>query len=155
MRYVLFIFIVLALPLSFTPNAFAEEKSATQARPPWLQSDVLKAGVAIDLTEEQKPQFRQAVTALINNQVSVTNRLLRRNNVDNLERKLKTASNRQFKKMDKSMKALLTAQQFTQYGDYRAALKEQMVNAAISRSGSNNDALGGASSALNGFGQSH
>jgi len=146
MRYVLVLLILLASPLSF-----AEKATAKAPQSPWLQPEVIKAAVGIGLTEEQKPQFRQAVTDLINNQVSATNRLLRRNNIDNLERKLKTASNRQFNKMDKSMQAFLSAEQYTQYGVYRAALKEQMANAATNRSGTNDDALNGANAAIDGF----
>ena len=57
-------------------------------RPPWLNVDVLKAAIAIDMTDEQKPQFQQAVSDLVNNRAKAINKIMRRNNVTDLRRKL-------------------------------------------------------------------
>ena len=97
--------LLLILSITFPSNA------AAQSTPPWLQPDTLKAAIAIGLSQEQLPQFRGALTDLINNQIAATNKLLRRNNVEDLERKIKTATNRQFNKMDKSMGGFLTDEQ--------------------------------------------
>ena len=124
---------------------------AEENQPPWLQPEVLKAAGGIGLSKEQMPKFRQSVTDLVNNQRNAANRLLRRNNVANLERKMRTASNRQFKKMDKSVKEYLTEDQYPQYVVYRKALQKEMRQAARNRSGTNSDALGDIVSGLDGY----
>ena len=129
-------------------SAFAEEAEAP--KPPWLQTDVLKAALEIGMTEEQRPQFQQAVTNLVNNQLSATNRLLRGNNVSNLERRLKSSTNRQFKKMDKEMAAFLDEGQMERYAVYRDAMRNAMAEWARTRGRSTNASFNNASAALNG-----
>ena len=134
------------------PNAFATE---AQARPPWLQPEVLRAAGAMQLTQAQMPQFKTAVSDLVNNRLRAINKLLRKNNQSNLERKIKSATNRQFKKMDKHMAGFLSEEQMVAYQGYRAALKDSMAAAAKARSRSSSDAKQSASAALNGLGQSN
>ena len=102
-------------------------------RPPWLNVDVLKAAIAIDMTDEQKPQFQQAVSDLVNNRARAINKIMRRNNVTDLRRKLKVASKRQFKKMDKAMAGFLTEEQYPKYEIYRDLLEDKMAEAARNR----------------------
>jgi hypothetical protein len=144
MRTTLIVFVVISLIAQFS---FAEEPTA---QPPWLQPDVLRAAGAIELTDEQLPQFRTAVTDLVNNHTVAINKLLRGNNVSNLKRKLKTATNRQFKKMDKSVAGFLSAEQYPKYEQYRKLLKLHMADGARTRSGSSGDAFNTANSALHG-----
>ena len=102
-------------------------------RPPWLNVDVLKAAIAIDMTDEQKPQFQQAVSDLVNNRAKAINKIMRRNNVTDLRRKLKVASKRQFKKMDKAMAGFLTDEQHPKCEIYRDLLEDKMAEAARNR----------------------
>jgi hypothetical protein len=75
---------LLILSISFASYA------ADQSPPSWLQPDTIMAAIAIQLSQEQLPQFRDALTDLINNQITATSRLLRGNNVADLERKVQT-----------------------------------------------------------------
>ncbi len=128
--------ILLVVLMVFSSAALAAE----QPRPPWLDTDVLKAALAMELTDEQKPQFQQAVSDLVNGRGKATAKLLRRNNVTNLERKLKTANNRQFKKMDKNVAGFLSDDQYPRYVVYRDLLKQKMKEAGL-RGGSGSDAV--------------
>ncbi len=114
---------------------------AAQDQPPWLQPEVLKAAAGIALTEAKLPLFQAALTNLVNNQTLSTNKLLRQNNVVDLDRKLKTSTNRQFKKMDREMSGFLSATQLPSYRIYRNALKRQLTKNTIMRSASSDDSI--------------
>jgi len=122
-RYVLFL-LPLFMPLSSQAEANNE---------PWLQPEVLKAALDIGLTEAQLPQFRDAITHLAQNQISATNKLLRQNNIADLDRKLTTVTNRQFKKMDREMAQFLSAEQLPKYQIYRDALRAHMTRSTVRR----------------------
>lgn len=119
-------------------------------RPPWLQPAVLKAAGSLQLTQAQMPQFNQAVTDLVNNRLRAINKLLRKNNQLNLSRKMKSATNKSFKKMDKQMGEFLSESQYAAYQDYRSALKDSTLSADRSRARSSADAMNSAGAALNG-----
>jgi hypothetical protein len=125
-RYVLFL-----LPLIMPLSSQAEANNEL-----WLQPEVLKAALDIGLTEAQLPQFRDAITHLAQNQISATNKLLRQNNIADLDRKLTTVTNRQFKKMDREMAQFLSATQLPKYKIYRDALRAHMTRSTIRRGGS-------------------
>ena len=149
--------LIIAIAVLFslmTQFSFAQD-AAAQPQEPWLQPDVLRAAGAIELTDEQLPQFRSAVTDLVNNHTVATNKLLRGNNVSNLKRKLKTATNRQFKKMDKSVAVFLSETQYPKYEQYRKLLKKHMSSGARARSQSSSEAFSTANSALHGNSNAH
>ncbi len=132
MQYVLLLLLVVAVPhISF----------AQQQTPPWLQPEVLKAAGAMQLTDEQLPQFRAAITNFEDNLVVATNRVLRQNNVVDLERKLKSLTNRQFKKLDKQVGTFLAESQQPQYLVYRDKLKTELVKSTYRRGGSSSNSL--------------
>jgi hypothetical protein len=112
-----------------------------QSSVPWLQPDVLKAAVAIGLTEQQQPLFRDAITRLVENQTSATNKLLRQNNVADLKRRLTTVTNRQFTKMDREMKDFLTTKQLPQYQIYRDALRSHITRSTVRRGRSSSESV--------------
>lgn len=139
MQYFLLLLFLVALPhLSF----------AEQQTPPWLQPEVLKAAGALQLTEEQLPQFHAAITDLQDNLVSATNRVLRQNNVVDLERKLQTITNRQFNKLDNQVGTFLAESQQSQYLVYRDKLKSQLVKSTNRRGGSSSNSLSDAEKTL-------
>jgi len=128
---------------------------AEQTDSPWLQPEVLKAAVSIELTDEQLPLFRAAITNLVNNQLTATNKLLRRNNIVDLDQKLKTATNRQFRKMDRDMGKFLSEAQHPQYLIYRKALRAQLTNSALTRSTSSSASISDTSKTLGQSGAQH
>ena len=132
MQYIFSILLIVALP----SLSFAERQV-----PPWLQPDVLKAAGAIQLTEQQLPYFHAAITDFEHNLVTATNRLLRQNNIADLKRKLKSATNRQFKKLDTQVGAFLTESQQGPYLVYRNKLKSEIAKSTRRRGGSSDSAL--------------
>lgn len=132
MQYFLLLLLLVALP----HHSFAEQQT-----PPWLQPEVLKAAGALQLTKEQLPQFHAAITDLQDNLVSATNRVLRQNNVVDLERKLQTITNRQFNKLDNQVGTFLAENQQSQYIVYRDKLKTQLVKSTNRRGGSSSNSL--------------
>ena len=127
-------------------------KESTQ---PWLQPEVIQAAMAINLSEEQLPLFQQAMTNLVEEHVSESNKLLRRNNVENLKRKIKTATNRAFKEMDRTTAKFLTQDQVAPYLVYCNLLKPYLADGVLNRNRSSNDAMDIANSALSGGSHSH
>ena len=117
--------VLLVLLTLLVSTAFAAE----QPRPAFLQPEVLEAAVAINLTEEQQPLFREAVGRFVDGRTKAFNSLMRRNNQTNLPRKLKGRTNSLLKKMDKEMAEFLTEEQMPAYEVYRDKLKANLLGA--------------------------
>jgi len=113
-------------------KAKQQPQAPAQPRPPWLQQDVLQAAFAIKMSQEQLPQYRTALTNLVQGYQKSMNKLLQRNNVSNLKQKMKSATNRQFSRFDKAMFKFLDDSQRGQYGVYRDLLKTRLVESARS-----------------------
>ena len=93
---------------------------------PWSEPEVLKAGLAIGMTEVQQPKFRDGVTAFFSCRVAALNRLLKaRDNVD-MDRKLRSKTNGCLRKMDQQMKDFLTEDQLPRYQVYRETLVQHL-----------------------------
>ena len=99
---------------------------AVEQKPAFLQPEVLRAAIAINLTEEQKPRFQAALGEFINARMQAINRLVRKNNQTDLKRKIKSKSNSLLKQMDKDMAAFLSEEQLPAYQSYRETLKANM-----------------------------
>ena len=104
-----------------TTTAFAAEP-----KPSFMQPDVLRAAAAMQLTEEQKPLFRAAVTEFFSERMEAFNLLTRRHNQSNIKRKMKGKTSRLFKNMDKQVAAFLTPDQIPMYEVYRETLKANL-----------------------------
>ena len=100
--------------------------AAEQPRPPWLQPDVVKASVEIGMDEEQAALFRASVGRFLDGRMKALNRLLRGNNVTDLERKLKRKTRTLTKQMDEEMAEFLTDEQFPKYEVYRDTLMSHL-----------------------------
>ncbi len=113
---VVFLFLLVLSPITW----------GAEPRPAFLQPEVLKAAVAINLTDEQKPQFQQTLTTFYNDRMAMIGKLMRGHNVTNMDRKIKSRTNTLLKKMDKSMAEFLTQEQMPAYQAYREALKSNL-----------------------------
>lgn len=109
--------------ITLTPLAYAEESN--MPRPPWLHPEVLQAALEIGLDDIQGPQFRTAVTAFLENFNSDARRVLNRGGMD-MERKIASRRRGRVKKMNKTMQALLTQEQFPRYEVYRDLMLAKM-----------------------------
>ncbi len=95
---------------------------AQQRTPPWMQPDVVKAAVDIGMSEEQLAQFRSHVAEFMDGRMKAFNNLMRRNNVTNMDRKMKSRTKRLKRRMDEQMGELLTEEQYPKYEVYRDLL---------------------------------
>lgn len=99
---------------------------AQQPTPAFMQPEVLKAAVAINLTEGQQPVFQQAITTFAQERINALGRLMRGNNQTNIDRKWRTRTRKLLKDMDETMKATLTEEQWPAYENYRETLKDNL-----------------------------
>ena len=95
---------------------------AAQPRPPWMQPDVVRAAVDIGMTDEQLAQFRSHVAEFMDGRMKAFNNLMRRNNVTNMDRKMKSRTKKLKRRMDEQMGELLTEDQYPKYEAYRDLL---------------------------------
>ena len=97
-------------------------EGAAQQRPPWMQPDVVRAAVDIGMTDEQLAQFRSHVAEFMDGRMKAFNNLTRRNNVTNIDRKMKSRTKKLRRRMDEQMGELLTEEQYPKYEVYRDLL---------------------------------
>lgn len=100
--------------------------AAEPPKPAYMQTEVLQAALAIQMTDEQRPQFQQALTKFHNARMEAISLLMRRNNQTGVPRKIKGKTNALLKNMDKDMAVFLTEEQMIAYQDYRTKLKSNM-----------------------------
>ena len=110
-------------PLLFVVLCFSalSAKAATEPTPPWLQPEVVKAYLAIDLTDEQKPLFRDALTTYLQD----SNRAIRsaiNSNKGNLEREIRRRVKKHISRWNDTVAAFLTDEQFPKFEIYRDTL---------------------------------
>lgn len=91
-----------------------------------MQPEVLKAAIAIELTEEQQPVFQEAITTFAQGRMDSLRRLMRANNQTNIPRKWRSKTRGLLEDMDESMKAVLTEAQWPAYENYRETLKANL-----------------------------
>lgn len=91
-----------------------------------MQPEVLKAAIAIELTEEQQPVFQAAITTFAQGRMDSLRRLMRANNQTNIPRKWRAKTRGLLEDMDESMKAVLTEAQWPAYENYRETLKANL-----------------------------
>ena len=116
----------MALLLPHSVPGVIATASAAEPKPAFMHPDVIKAAVAMQLSEEQQPLFREAVGTFFDNRMKMIRKLLRGNNVTNAARKIKSRTNSLLKKMDASMAEFLTEEQLPAYEVYRDTLKANL-----------------------------
>ncbi|MFT7652614.1 MAG: hypothetical protein ACI9ON_002790 [Limisphaerales bacterium] len=114
------IFILAALLCSHAVQA------QDQPKPAFMQPEVLRAALAINMTEAQKPQFQAALTRFFDGRWSSLARLMQKNNQTDLPRKWKKKTNSLLKTMDKEVAGFLTEEQLPAYDTYRNTLKSNL-----------------------------
>jgi hypothetical protein len=105
----------------FSINAFAAEQPLS----PWQRENVLVAASQIGLTREQIPQFKENLFDFVDSRTKMVNKIYRREDM-NLDRIVKSKTNRLLKKMDKAMAAMMDEKQYVAYENYRNLLKAEM-----------------------------
>lgn len=114
--------------LAFALIAHAEDAATPPAAPiplqelpPWVTADVIKAAVAMNMTDMQKPEFNKAVGQFITDHFAMIQKEIKRNAPD-LDMRLKSRDKALVHKMDKAVHKVLTPEQLPAYEDYKDAL---------------------------------
>lgn len=117
------IFILVALLCSHAVQA------AKQPTPAFMQPEVLRAAVAMKLSEAQKPKFQAAITRFVDDMIAAVAKLKKKTNDTNLyrmQRKAKSKIKSLLKAMDKDVTGFLAEEQLPAYDTYRDALKSNL-----------------------------
>ena len=124
---------LLALSLAITASVSQAESAITaEDLPPWLKPELLVHLVAMDLDADQKTEFRVALADCLSGLQGIVQREIRRGGAD-IPKRIKRATNRQYGKLDKRMKASLSDPQETHWAQYLEGLKTVMQEQARSR----------------------
>jgi len=132
----------LVLVFALAPYAFGEQAAgpetgvagpvptpmtadAVKAMPPWMQPEVVKSAVQINMNDEQKAEFRRLVGNYISDRVAMIQQVVSRGGMD-LEKTIKTKDRRLQKELDEQMKVVLTKEQWPKYEDYKKVLKSKL-----------------------------
>ncbi|MFP6804379.1 MAG: hypothetical protein VCA12_14740 [Pseudomonadales bacterium] len=119
------------LILAITSSAGHAESAIDPANlPPWLKPELLVHLVAMDLNESQKAEFREALIECFSGLQRVVQREIRKGGVD-IPRRIKRATNREYSKLDKRMKASLAEPQLEPWANYLEGLKVAMAESAV------------------------
>lgn len=99
---------------------------AEEPTPAFLQPDVLRAAMAINLTEAQEPLFREAITTFAQARIDSLGKLMRGHNRTGVERRWKSKTRSFLKEMDETLRPVLTDEQWPAYENYRETLKANL-----------------------------
>jgi hypothetical protein len=127
---------VLASILALTGlRAAAEEAAAPAAAPaaaapvqlpPWMTPDVIRATVAINMTEPQKPQFTQIVGDYVTAHFAMIQKEVKRG-APNLDMTIRSKDNGLVHQMDDKMHKVLTTEQWPAFEEYKKALRTALT----------------------------
>ena len=80
-------------------GSLAAEEGGLQGRPPWMQPQVVKASVAIEMTADQQAVFREAVGGFLDGLTTEYVSMMKQQK-DDIPRRIKQARSRPARKMD-------------------------------------------------------
>jgi hypothetical protein len=89
---------------------------------PWAQPDVVKASMEIRMSEDQVPQFRQAVSTYLSDLNAMVTKVLSGNNTTGIERTIKRKNKKLVRNMDSTMEKFLSEEQMPGYQKYKDLL---------------------------------
>jgi hypothetical protein len=106
--------------------ATAEEGSPPAAAsplqlPPWMTTDVIKAAVAMNMTDAQKPEFNKAVGQFVTDHFAMIQKEIKRS-APNLDMTIKSRDKALVHTLDDSAHKILTQEQWPAYESYKEAL---------------------------------
>ena len=116
-------------------RAAAEEAAAPAAAPaaaapvqlpPWMTPDVIRATVAINMTEPQKPQFTQIVGDYVTAHFAMIQKEVKRG-APNLDMTIRSKDNGLVHQMDDKMHKVLTTEQWPAFEEYKKALRAALT----------------------------
>ena len=93
------------------------------------------AAVNIGMTEDQRPQFRQAVATFVQDYRSSILKIMRSNNVTGWERRIEKKRRFLTNEMDLKMSSFLSLEQMDRYGEYRELMLAKLAQRSATGSG--------------------
>ena len=97
--------------------------------PPWMSVDVVKAAIAMNMTDAQKPAFNKIVGQYITDHFAMIQKEIKRNAPD-LPMRIKSRDRALVHKMDDAAEKVLTKEQWPAYEQYRGALEKGLAEMA-------------------------
>jgi len=90
--------------------------------PPWMSTDVLKAAVAINMTDAQKPEFNKVVGEYVTDHFAMIQKVMKVG-APNVDMTIRSKDNALVHKMDDKVEKILTKEQMPAYEDYKKVLR--------------------------------
>jgi hypothetical protein len=94
--------------------------------PPWMTPEVIKATVAINMTDPQKPQFTQIVGDYVTAHFAMIQKEVKRG-APNLDMTIRSKDNGLVHQMDDKMHKVLTAEQWPAFEEYKKELRTALT----------------------------
>jgi len=94
--------------------------------PPWMTPDVLKAAVAMNMTDEQKPKFNQAVGDYVTAHFAMIQKVTKAG-APNLDMTIRSKDGALVRQMDDEVHKILTPEQLPAYDNYKKALHSALT----------------------------
>ncbi len=90
--------------------------------PPWMSTEVLKAAVAINMTDAQKPEFNKVVGEYVTDHFAMIQKVMKVG-APNVDMTIRSKDNALVHKMDDKVEKILTKEQMPAYEDYKKVLR--------------------------------
>jgi hypothetical protein len=110
-----------AAPAGGAPAAGAAPAVPVQL-PPWMSPDVIKAAVAINMTDAQKPEFNKVVGQYVTDHFAMIQKVLKVG-APNVDMTIRSKDNALVHKMDEGVHKILTKEQWPAYEEYKKVLR--------------------------------
>ena len=101
-----------------------------QQLPPWMTADVIKAAVAMNMTDAQKPEFNKAVGQFITDHFAMIQKEIKRS-APNLDMTIKSRDKALIHTLDDNVHKILTQEQWPEYENYKDALLKALRSSKV------------------------
>ena len=98
--------------------------------PSWMTGDVVKAAVAINMTDNQKHDFNEAVSDFVSDHFAMIQKEAKREAPD-LEQRVHSRDSSLARQMDDRVQKILTTDQWPAYQNYRKVLQKELKTAPL------------------------
>jgi hypothetical protein len=104
------------------PAAPGAAPAAPVQLPPWMSTDVIKAAVAINMTDAQKPEFNKVVGDYVTEHFAMIQKV-NKVGAPNIDMTIRSKDSSLVHKMDDSVHKILTKEQWPAYEEYKKVLR--------------------------------
>jgi hypothetical protein len=111
-------------------NAAPPQVAAPAQLPAWMNADVVKAAVAINMTDVQQHAFNETVGQFVTDHFAMIQKEAKREAPD-LEQRVKSRDGALVREMDTRVGTILTKDQLPAYENYKKALRTALKSAPL------------------------